>query len=122
MGSLVPFLIMGRVTYIHHYVRGFLDHFYSHTLMTCHFLAAPNSLLLRPNGRTSPRPFCLQVSTTQGANKMDCVRVVRRRDRRHILVVPWCRMGNRRPDQGALGSPVAEGAPSITVPLLFRCV
>ena len=94
MYSLVPFLIMGRVTYIHHYVRGLLTPFHSHTLLTCHSTAATNSLLLRPNGRASRRPLRLQVSTTQGANKMDCVRLVRRRDRRHILVVPRCCMGH----------------------------
>ena len=33
MYPLVPFLIMGRVTYIHHYVRGLLTSFHSHALM-----------------------------------------------------------------------------------------
>lgn len=75
---------MGRVTYVHHYVRIFLPVF-RHSLLTP-FLA-PNTLLRRPHVGPSPRPLHLLVTTAHTENKVDILRSLLLPHLRLLLVV-----------------------------------
>jgi dolichyl-phosphate-mannose--protein O-mannosyl transferase len=59
--SIVPFLIMGRVTYLHHYVRPSLLVSTSSTNEKERSIA-PNSLVRSHHVRQPPRPLHLQIS------------------------------------------------------------
>jgi dolichyl-phosphate-mannose-protein mannosyltransferase len=57
---LVPFLVMGRVTYVHHYVSPRVSHSGTSTLICC---VASCSLLLHAHGRPPHRPLCFRFAT-----------------------------------------------------------
>lgn len=89
-----PFLVMGRVTYVHHYVRLYLLLRFSCSRHQSDFPSsslalqlAPDTLLLRPHARPPDRPLRVLLSPTERTNEMDRLWSLHQLDRVLVLVV-----------------------------------
>ena len=116
--SSAPFLIMGRVTYLHHYVClacvlwvPNLKSFY------CFFFLATNAIFLRPDAFARPRSFHFLFKTIQNENQEHCIRCAGAHRYPQFLVVQRSCFRNRWTYWRTQGAAMAEGN---VIRFLFR--
>jgi len=107
LSSSVPFLIMGRVTYLHHYVCSSLSiarykpHFFC-------FVAA-NAVLLRLDAFARPWSFHFLLKAIHKANKKHSIRSTGVHHHLYLLVVQRSCFRNHRTYRRTQGTRMEEG-------------
>ncbi len=105
---VVPFLIMGRVTYVHHYVSPFSSYPDPQTLsIAVRFIIASDPLFLGFDVRTSPGSLRFHRQTTDGEDEVDNILRLCHLSRGDVLVVQRVCFRYRRSHQRPMGSQMA---------------